>query len=45
MYDVSSRVSAGLVHAGKALQPIREGNVFATIELADIVIRSQQFDR
>ena len=45
MYDVSSRVAAGLVHARKAFQPICEGNVLATVKLADVVIRGQQFDR
>lgn len=44
MYDVSSGVSARLVHARKALQPIGEGDVLATVKLADIVIRGQQFD-
>ena len=45
MHDVGSRVAAGLVHAGKALQPICEGNVLAAVKLADVVIGGQQFDR
>ncbi len=45
MYDVSSAVSAGLVHARKALQPVGQRNVLAAIKLADVVIRGQQFDR
>ena len=45
MYDVRSRISAGLVHARKALQPICERNMLAAIKLADVVIGGQQFDR
>jgi len=45
MDDVGSRVPAGLVHAGKALQPVCERNVLAAVKLADVVIRGQQFGR
>ena len=45
VHDVGARVAAGLVHAGKALQPVCEGNMLAAVKLVDVVIRGQQFDR
>lgn len=44
MYDVSSRVSAGLVHACEPLQPLSKGDVLAAVELSNVVVRGQQFD-